>query len=156
MKYNKGFTFIELVIIVAMIGILVAIIIPTLSKFKDQQSLKNTTDDVVSLLNQARSDTLGSLGSTNYSVYFESNKATYFVGSTYSSSATTNKVVNFSDVADVPVVDGLSLAGGGNIVTFNRLTGDTANYGTIKIQLVSDSSVFRTITVSKTGFVSYQ
>lgn len=153
---TKGFTFIELVIVVAVMGLIVAIVIPTLSKFKEQQSLKNTVDDVVSLLNQARSDTLSSLAGTNYSVYFESNKATYFVGSSFVAGTPTNKVALFSDVADVPVQDGLTLNGGGSIVTFDRLTGATSQYGTIKIQLVADPTIYKVITVSKTGFISYQ
>jgi prepilin-type N-terminal cleavage/methylation domain-containing protein len=155
-KYIKGFTLVELMVVIGVIGLMVAITIPTLSKFKEQQSLRNTVDDVVSLLNQARSDTLSSLSSTNYSVYFQSDRATYFVGSSYTAGLSTNKVALFSDVADVPVVDGLTLAGGGSIVTFNRLTGDTSQYGTIKIQLVSDSNVFKVINVGKTGFIGYQ
>jgi len=156
MKRITGFTFIELILVVAITGLIISIVLPTLSKFKEEQSLKNTVSAVVAILNQARSDTLSSLSSTNYGVYFDTSKAVYFVGPTYTAGTSTNQVFLFSDVTSVPVSGGLIFNGGGSIVVFNRLTGDTSNYGTIRIQLVSNSSIYKTITVGKTGFVSYQ
>lgn len=149
----KGFTIVELIIVFAVIALLMALIIPTLNKFREEQALRNAGEDILSLLNEARFDTQASLNSSNYSVYIESNQATYFVGSTYSSTASTNKRITFNSAVTVPS-SGISLAGGGSTITFNRLAGDTANYGTIRIQLVSDSSRYKTILISNTGAVS--
>ncbi len=153
-NYSKGFSLIELLVVIAIIGILSAVMIPTLASFRGQQALKNTTEDLMSLLNVARSDTVGSLNSTNYSVYVDSTSATYFVGSVYTSNAPTNKKIVFNNAVIIPVSGGLNLNGGGNIVSFSRLSGDTSNYGTIILQLSSDANRSKTITINKTGTVS--
>jgi prepilin-type N-terminal cleavage/methylation domain-containing protein len=153
-NYSKGFSLIELLIVIAIISVLSAVMIPTLASFRGQQALKNTTEDLVSLLNTARSDTQGSLNSTNYSVYIDSSSATYFVGSVYISNAPTNKKILYNSAVTIPISGGVNLNGGGNIVSFSRLSGDTINYGTIVIQLSSDANRSKTITINKTGTVS--
>jgi prepilin-type N-terminal cleavage/methylation domain-containing protein len=150
----RGISLLEIMVVMAIITILCLITIPALSAFRNEQALKNTTDDLVSLLNEARSDTQASLNSTNYSVYIQSNQATYFVGSTYTNGLSTNKQITFNTAVTIPSSGGITLNGGGSIVTFNRLAGDTGEYGTIVIQLVSDATHSKTITINQTGIVS--
>jgi type II secretory pathway pseudopilin PulG len=153
-QHQKGISIVEIIIVIAITAMLIIVVLPTLSSFRNQQALRNTTEDVLSLLNEARSDTQGSLNGTNYSVYIQSTQATYFAGSTYTNGLSTNKVVTYDSRATVPASGGINLNGGGSIVTFNRLSGDTSTYGTIIIQLVSDATQQKTITISKTGFAS--
>ncbi len=151
---NKAFTLIELLVVIAIVAILASITIPSFSGFRREQALRNTTEDLLSLLNQARSDTLGSLNGTNYSVYIQPDKATYFPGSVFSVSNPANTVVVFTSDVTIPAVTGVVLNGGGSTITFDRLTGDTSSYGTITIQLVSDPTRQKVITISKTGLIS--
>lgn len=148
---NKGITIIEILIIIAIIGIISSIVLLNLSKFRQEQSLKNTTSDVVSLLNKARQNTLSSLNSTNYSVHFETDRAVLFSGLIYSPSNSTNEPIIFSSGVIIPS-NGINI-GGGSEVTFERLTGDTIG-GTIILQLTSDSAAQKTININKVGIIS--
>lgn len=149
---NKGITLLEVLIIIAIVGIVSSIAFVNLSQFHNEQALKNTTIDIVSLLNKARQKTLSSINSTNYSVHFDTNKAVLFTGSIYSSINTTNEINNFSSAVIIPTVGGLNI-GGGNDVTFERLTGDTIG-GTIIVRLSSDVTKQKIITIYKTGVIS--
>jgi type II secretory pathway pseudopilin PulG len=158
-KSNKGITIVEILIVVSIMVILLAVILPSLLKFRREQALKNAVADVVSLLNKAKSDADSLTVSTDYSVHFETGKAVYYIGSVYNSSTSTNKEVTLdTSVVSIPASGGISLNGGGSEVTFTRLTGDSrgyvSGYGTIIIRLVSDATRQITITISKTGTVS--
>src|SRR5665213_2873381 len=147
-NYTKGITLVEVVMGVAILALLSAVIIPTLSTFNNQQVLSNTGEDVVSLLNEAAAKTNASLNSTNYGVHFTSSTATLFTGSTYSSGASGNKVVTFN--SNVTLAGGdISLNGGGADVIFVRLSGDITTYGTITLRLASDNTKTKVITINK-------
>lgn len=156
-KNNKGITLIEIVIIIAIISIISSIVLFNLSLFRNEQALKNTTVDIVSILNKARENTLSSLNSTNYSVHFETDRAVLFTGSIYSDSLSTNEVTIFSPSVTIPATLGINISGGGNNITFERLTGEVIN-GTIDssivIELASDGTKQKTITINKTGVIS--
>lgn len=156
-KNNKGITLIEIIIIIAIISIISSIVLFNLSLFRNEQALKNTTIDIVSILNTARENTLSSLNSTNYSVHFETDRVVLFTGSIYSASLSTNEVTIFSPSVIIPLTLGINISGGGNNITFERLTGEVIN-GTIDssivIQLASDATQQKTITINKTGVIS--
>lgn len=153
---NKGFTLIELLIVLVVVVIISSIVVVSLSKFRNEQALKNTTIDIVSLLNKARQNTLSSINSTNYSVHFETNKVVLFTGSIYSSLEPTNEEVIFSSNVNIPA-SGINIGGGGADISFERLTGEVVNgtnSSTIVVSLVGDSTKQKTITISKIGVIS--
>ncbi|HAQ02300.1 TPA: hypothetical protein DEP30_00040 [Candidatus Nomurabacteria bacterium] len=156
-KYNKGFTMLELLIVIVIIGIISSIVLVNLSSFRNEQALRNTAVDIVALLNKARQNTISSVNSSNYSVHFESGRAVLFTGSTYSSSNSTNEPIDFSPVVAIPATGGINISGGGSDITFERLTGGVINGtidSTVVLELVSDSTKQKTITISKMGVVS--
>ena len=79
---KNGYTLIELAIVIAIIGIILAIVIVPLSKFRKQEALQNTTNAITSILNEARTKTLAGYNNTTYSVRIESTRAILFVGTT--------------------------------------------------------------------------
>ncbi|MFA6393179.1 MAG: prepilin-type N-terminal cleavage/methylation domain-containing protein [Candidatus Paceibacterota bacterium] len=154
---NKGLTIIEIILAIAIISVISYIVLFNLSSFRNEQALKNTTIDIVSILNKARENTLSSLNSTNYSVHFETDRAVLFTGAIYSPSLSTNEVTLFSPSVNIPATGGINISGGGNDITFARLTGEVIN-GTIDssivVELVSDATKQKTITINKTGVIS--
>ncbi len=149
---QKGFTLLEVIIIIIIIGIISSIILVSLSSFKNEQILKNTSIDVVSLLNKARQNTLSSINSKNYGVHFETNKMVLFGGQSYSQLDISNEIVIFSPAILIPSLNGLNIGGGSDVI-FDRLTGETIG-GTIILQLSSDNTKMKIITISKTGIIS--
>lgn len=154
---NKGFTLIELLIVFVVIAIISSIVVLSLSKFRNEQALKNTTIDIVSLLNKARQNTLSSVNSMNYSVHFEEDKTVLFIGNTYVEGDPTNEEILFTSVVNIPTTGGINISGGGNEINFERLTGEVTNgtnSSTIVVQQVSDSTKQKTITINKIGVIS--
>jgi prepilin-type N-terminal cleavage/methylation domain-containing protein len=146
---NRGFTVLELLIVLAIMTILVALIVTALVKSRKSQGIDQDTETVVETLRMARDQTLSSDNASQYGVHFASSTATLFTGTTYSSGSSSNVVFTFT-TSDL--VMGLSLAGGGSDVIFQRLSGQTADSGTITIS--SPSSGFsRVVTVYNTGII---
>lgn len=152
-NFNKGITLVEIMVIIAILLIITAMVVPNLNEFKRQRALKNTLEDVVSLLSEARNNTISSKNSRKYGVYFEENRATLFVN-TYTIDASTNKQILFDNSVHIPSSGGLNLNGGTSSVIFDKITGDTSGYGTIKIQLLNDSNIYKIINISKIGVIS--
>lgn len=150
---NKGISLIEILIAVSIIAIISAIVVPNLSKFHNQQALQNTTEDVVSLLNEARNNTISSKNSNTYGVHLVTDRAILFTGTTFNSNDSSNVPVIFDTTAIIPATGGISLNGGGSDIVFERITGDTSNSGTIIIELISDNTQQKIININKIGVV---
>ncbi len=151
---NKGITILEIIISITIMAIIIVAIVLNLSQFRNEQSLQNSTSDVISLLNEARTNTIASKNSTYYSVHFETNRAVLFTGGTFTEPNSTNKQIDITGSVLIPVSGGINLNGGGSNITFTRISGDTQNYGTIIIRLTSDATRQKTITINKTGVAS--
>jgi prepilin-type N-terminal cleavage/methylation domain-containing protein len=149
---NCGFTFLELIISIAIIGVLVVVIISSLGAYRSAQSLTQSSEFVLGVLAEARSQTLGSVGDEQYGVYLESNQVTLFTGSSYSSSDPNNEEFSLEsgvEIADITI-------GGGSSIVFERLTGETNQDGTFVVRLVGNTSKFRTISISPLGSISVE
>jgi type II secretory pathway pseudopilin PulG len=148
-KHPEGFSLIEIVLIIGIIGVLAAVVSLPFAKFRQTQALENTTNAVIAILNEARTRTLGAVGNTSYSVRVESDQAILFTGTSYNLSTPSNQILSF----ETPVtMTGITLNGGGSNVSFDRLKGTTSQNGTIILSL--PNGLTRTILVSATGSVS--
>ncbi|MBI3633948.1 MAG: type II secretion system protein [Candidatus Vogelbacteria bacterium] len=145
---EKGFTLVEIIIVVGILLTLATITITALSKFSQFTALSKDTEKIVSLLNRARSDTISSKNDVRYGVHFESTKAVLFAGDSYVSNTMTNEVVTVLPTATIRSV---TLNGGGSNVLFDRLTGATSESGNIIISLLGSGANSRQITISSNG-----
>lgn len=149
--FKKGFGLVDLLIILGVMLVLIIIIAPKLIDFNREQSLKNTTENIIAILNQAKNDSLSSLNSNNYGVHITSDSAIYFTGDTFDPDDSTNIEVIFdSGVA----INEINLNGGGDDIIFPRLMDDVLGFGTFNIYLTSVTSRHKIISVSKTGSIS--
>ncbi len=151
---NRGFNLIELLLAIAVLASIGLIVMPSLTNFQKKQSLKNTAENIVTLLNKAKSDSLSSFDSNNYGVHFESNQMIYFAGNSFSPGNINNKKVDFASGVIIPPVGGIGLENGGDDVIFPRLTGNVTGYGIIVIQLVSKPTSQEIIKIDKLGTIS--
>jgi prepilin-type N-terminal cleavage/methylation domain-containing protein len=149
---NRGISVIEILVVISIIGILSAVVISNLSSFHNQQVLKNTTEDLVSLLNEARNSTISSKNSTTYGVHLQTDRAILFTGATFVDDIS-NKQIDFDSTVLIPATGGINLSGGGSDIVFSRITGDTVNNGTIIIQQTNDSSKQKIININTLGVI---
>ena len=148
---KKGFTLIEIAIVLLITTILIAVVVNSFSKFRNEQALKSETEEIISSLQSARDRTLSSENSYQYGVHFTSSSITIFRGASYSSSDSNNIVKN---VITGTTISTISITGGGANIIFDRLTASTNTDGTIVVQATDDTTRSRTITISKTGIIS--
>ena len=149
--YQKGITVLEVLIALAILGILFSIVLPQFSKIRENQVLKNAVGDIVSVLHDAQSQSLASVDSSEYGVHFQSDRVIIFKGKIFSVGEVSNKTIDIILPASISNVtlDGVS-SDDGNIY-FERLSGVPSKTGTIT---VSTSSISKIITLSATGAVS--
>jgi len=147
----------EIIVVIAIMAIIISIIVPNLANFRNEQALKNATADIMSLLNKAKSDANSLSVDTNYGVHFETGRAVYFVGDSFTEPNVNNKEVIIPSSVSIPL-GGISLNGGGSNIIFTRLTGDdrgyVTGYGTITLQLTSNPTRTKVITINKSGSIS--
>ena len=139
-------TLLELVVIVAIVGLLITVVVLPLVRFRQQQALQNSTNAVVAVLNDARTKTLAAVNNTAYSARIESDRIILFTGTTYSSSASTNETILF----ETPVTGTASF--GTTAVSFARLTGIASTSGIITLSIPNGTT--RTITISTSGTIT--
>ena len=113
--------------------------------------IDGATQEIIHSLRLAQNKTLASEGDSNFGVYFEANKFVVFKGLTYSASAPDNEVRNIDSSLSISAIN---LGGAVAYVVFERLTGTTANYGSLVIGQTSNPSQNRTIHIDQSGIIS--
>ena len=150
MYKKNGMSLIEILLSIAIIVVILFVVINLFSNYNKKQVLDNSVEKVSSLLKEARSLTISSKDDNSYGVHFEQDVVVLFKGTTYISDDPNNKINQIDKKA---FISEINLNGGGDNVIFQRLTGKTDYYGTIKISLTSDVLNFKTVSIYQTGVV---
>lgn len=145
---ESGFTLVELLISIAVISIISVSIFLGYGAISRNGELKTNTFKIVDVLNLARTRTLASLGASSYGVHFEQTQYALFKGATYN--AADPDTIFYMLPASVEL-DDISLAGGVVDVVFERITGKTTQTGSVRVQLVSDPTKFKIISIIGSG-----
>jgi prepilin-type N-terminal cleavage/methylation domain-containing protein len=144
---NKGFTLVEIVIVIAIMAIISTVVIFSFSNINSSSALDKGAMEVLSNLNKARSLTLSSKDSSSYGVRFESSRIILFK-SPYNSASSENIV---TDLNSLVTISSVSLSGGVPEATFSRLSGAVTANGNVTLSLVSDPALVKTINIYETG-----
>lgn len=147
-RFLMGFSAAEMIVVVAIGAILAGLTYEVFVSMSRSQTLKSSTAATVSLLNEARTKTLASRNSKRFGVHFGTNQAVFFSGDVFNASDPGNITESFAPLVSVKTV---SLNGGGQDVIFNRLTGETDNFGTVTLAMSASSTVTSNIVIYKTG-----
>ncbi|MBU1102325.1 type II secretion system GspH family protein [Patescibacteria group bacterium] len=151
MLKKEGFSLIELVVVIAILLILAGFFLISLNLLRHKNSLDYSAQEIIKMLRLAQNKTLASEGASSFGVYFESNKLTLFKGTSFNPFDTENQE---RKLADDVVISQISLANATSSVVFDRLTGTTANSGSVKIELVNDSSQNKDVFIETSGAIS--
>lgn len=159
MKFNafqsenkNGFTFVELLIVIAIIAILSTVIVAALVNVRNARELDYATKEVRQIFEQARSNTLASQDDSNWGVAANGSSVTLFPGTVYDPNDPDNEVFELPNTIEMANID----FNGGTEVYFLLGSGEASDPGTLEVRRKSDISSAHVITVTKTGIVNTQ
>jgi len=142
---SKGFTLIEVILVLAIIIAMVVLSIPFYQSFQIRTQLSNTSQEITQTLRYSQSKAMAIEDYSNFGLHFESDKYVLFRGNSYNPTDSYNEVYDLVETLSISV----NLNGGGNDIIFDRLKGSTSNYGTVTITSVNNES--KIITVNSLG-----
>ena len=148
MLKTKGFSLLEIIIALAILGVIATLVINPFTSFRDHQVLNGAVEEILASLQQARVKTLSSEGGNQYGIHFASNQVVLFAGTTYDPVNPSNQDIGLSSSV---TISGISLAGGSSDIVFQKLTGVTNQSGTVTIELNSDPTLVKTVTINSNG-----
>lgn len=148
MNNKYGFTLMEILLVIAISLLLLGTTLSVFFSFSKSRAIDVASERIIDTLRIARSHTLASKDESTYGVHFASSTITLFKGSSFSSVDPNNIVYTFPRFVELSVID---LVGGGNDVIFQRLTGETDEFGTTTLQLISDPTTTATVFIRNTG-----
>lgn len=149
--FRRGFSLVEALIVIAILGIIFAIALPSFSEIKNSQVLKNASGDIISYINSTQTETRASKDSSSYGVHFQSDKIIIFKGTIFSANDANNQDI---EIVRPATISNISLTGGATDFYFNRLTGLPSATGSVTVSITGNQSMAKTITISSTGTLS--
>jgi prepilin-type N-terminal cleavage/methylation domain-containing protein len=147
---KKGFTLIEIMIIIVITAVLTGVIFYTFYNLLADQSLKKDFSSVVALVERAKSMSLNSKNNNSFGVHFTSSSTILFSGGAYSSTSTL-EIYNLNSRTNI---SNISL-GGISDIKFEKITGYANATGTVSLSLKNNASSTMTMTFFKTGIIQY-
>jgi prepilin-type N-terminal cleavage/methylation domain-containing protein len=161
-KINYGFSLTELLVVIALVAILGTVIFSNFYTRKGRSTLNLTTNQIVSILTEARNRAIAQDRDLAWGVYFENSTSTtpfyaLFYSNSYSTSTTIKKYtlpnLVFYDTSTIPL-------GGSSIVIFNKISGNLATSAatkTISLNLIQGNKILATssISISAVGVIIY-
>ncbi len=148
MKKQKGFTFIETLIVIAVIALIITLTIVSYRYFEKRTELETTAQKITAVLKSAQNKTLASEDDSQYGVHFKSNQYILFKGDIYQEGAADNKTYQITNQIEISQIN---LAQATNTVVFQRINGQTNDYGTIILTSLSQPGETKTINIQLSG-----
>lgn len=146
-KNTRGFSALELVIVIAILAALLASIVPSFMNFRRSSILNTETQELVTVINRARLLSVSSKNDQQFGVHFEAGRVVLFQGATYSAGATTNEAHMFNSMLTLSPI---TINGGGAELLFEKVTGATSQNATTTL-LVVGTTASTTVVVRPTG-----
>ena len=142
---NGGFTFIEILLVVALIGITAGISIPVYQSFQTRSDLDISGTTIAQTLRRAQLLSQAVEGDISWGVNVAVGSITLFKGESFSS-----RDAEFDEVFSVPT--SISVSGLQEIV-FEKFTGEPQNTGTTTLTSVNNEK--RSININSKGTINY-
>ncbi|HTK04552.1 MAG TPA: prepilin-type N-terminal cleavage/methylation domain-containing protein [Candidatus Eisenbacteria bacterium] len=158
---GRGFTIIELLTVIAMVGVVVAMAVPFLSSDLTRNDARNFSSDATDALREAQASVMSGRNGARFGVHFEATKFVVFQGATYASNDANNVVHSFSALVSVTAV---TLAPGGSCtlpagtgncdIHFSNHKGTPTETGAVVFSGVGGETA--TVTINDAGMIDVQ
>jgi len=155
-KDNKGFTLIEIVIVITILAIISTIVISNFFLWTKKTDVNNTIQEFANILRLAQNRTLSSEGDSQYGVYINTVDSPYkyilFKGTSYDTRDSSFDQVSIL----VKTVEFFNISlGGGNEIVFSKLSGASVQSGSVSIRSKSDTSQIKTVYIENSGTINF-
>jgi len=147
----RAYSIVELLVVLGVLALIAAITLEMYVTLNAGKALDTDAQRIVAELAEARSLTLAAKNDSAWGVHMASSSVTLFQG-TYASGASSNVTTTLNPHVTLSTI---SLSGGGSEVTFQRLTGETTNSGSLILTLDHPSRT-KTIAIGQTGLAQIQ
>ena len=148
-KLSRGFTALEIAIVIAIMALLLATVIPSFMDFRRNSLLNTNTQNLVTLINRARLLSVSSKDDNQYGVHLEASKVVLFKGTTYTGGVATNEEVVFDAGLSL---SSINISGGGAEVLFEKVTGATTGSVSATTTLsITGTTASTTVLIYQTG-----
>lgn len=128
---KKGFTFIEIIITLALLAIVSTIILFSFNALNNKQALDKNIDFIKSLINQARVNALNSKNGKDQTIIFSTSSVVYDN--------------NIFELNDNVTLQSYNMAT--NTVIFNRITGNPSATGTFIYMIKNGDDIYATTSI---------
>ena len=145
---QKGFSLLEIIIVMAVIGLLSAIVIPSFNGTKTSKVLKVTSTNIDAILEQVKGNALAGKDGLNQGIYFTSTGYTPFEGTSYASSNSKGATQTIDGALSITTT-----APSSNVI-FSRISGNANAVSTTTISITSTPSKKVDIVVGTLGDIS--
>lgn len=144
---RNGFTMLEILIVVALLGLLGALSLVSFVNSRRAQDLVTAGNDVLSVLRLAQAKALAGEAGEQWGVRLEQSQYILFRGAAFAGSPATTA---YALPSAIEIADA-ALAGGGQEVVFRRLDGATAQAGTLNVRVRGSANQVFAITIDASG-----
>ncbi|HTK33207.1 MAG TPA: GspH/FimT family pseudopilin [Candidatus Paceibacterota bacterium] len=144
---TAGFTLIEILLVIAIAGILLSIGTYWYNTARSNAIVSTTTDSIVSALEQARSNAISGKNGASFGVKFNSDSYVTFMGSAYSTSSASNSTTTIDSGATLTN----TITDPNDAIVFTRLTGATNSTATVTVMEIANPARKKNIVVESLG-----
>jgi len=147
---NKGFSLLEVLIAIFIIGVLAAITVNNMSGARDRKIMEGTADEIVAKLEEVKANSQIGKGGLNYGIKFNDDSYVLFSGLSYDSGDSNNVTISINSRMELSN----TISGSSDSVVFSKIKGEPNHTGTITVSLISDPSESMDIVIGELGDIS--
>jgi len=147
---KKGFSLIELVIVIAIAGVLGAIVTNSFRSAQIQKEQETITQGLLASVEKQKADTQAGKGGSSYGVKFNADSYVLYTGTTYSAASISNRTVT----VDPDFTLSNTISNSADTIYFSRLYGEASESATITISHVRNEVSPQLIVIEESGTIS--